>query len=152
MRLAFHGCDGLIQWLLLLRAPAAARSRPAPECGGAGSLRTQRRHEMRCIWHVCAVRKDGKASRLAPADQGSTTDKTKASTTRSDTNQVACPFPTLHSSSLRQDQLSGCSLCTASARPSEAHHNLDVLPRGIHPCCAAPLAASRCLCVGGYLD
>jgi hypothetical protein len=29
MGLAFHGCDRLIQWLLHLRAPAAARSRPS---------------------------------------------------------------------------------------------------------------------------
>jgi len=107
---------------------------------------------MRCIWNVCAGRKDGKASQPGAGRSGLDDRQNEASTTRSDTNQVACPFPTLHSSSLKQDQLSGCSLWTASARPSEAHHNLNVLPRGIHPCCAAPLAASRCLCVGGYLD
>jgi hypothetical protein len=44
-----------------------------------------------------------------------------------------CPPPTLQPQPVcEQDQLSGCSLCTAShtQRPFEAHHNLDVLPRG----------------------
>jgi hypothetical protein len=55
-----------------------------------------------------------------------------------------CPLPTLQPQPVcEQDQLSGCSLCTAShtQRPSEAHHNLDVLPRGSHPCSAASLVA-----------
>lgn len=72
-----------------------------------------------------------------------------ASQMRCDTNQVAWPFP---SSAQCSESTWALFLQTGPAerllamhlhqRPSEAHHNLDVLPRGLYPCAAAPLAAS----------
>jgi hypothetical protein len=97
--------------------------------------------------------KMGRLPSLAPADQGFLVLMTAI---RSCTDEMrykpgCLPVtPPLHALNLQvlstiacKEQLSGCSLCTCiSARRSEAHHNLDVLPRGIDPCSAAPLAAS----------
>jgi hypothetical protein len=100
---------------------------------------------MRCIWHVCELGKMGRPPSLAPADQGSMTD-TKAMRAR-----LLARFPPSSASTTQalptpsQDQLSGCSLCTASARPSEditiwrttARH--PSLLRGTIGCVSLPL-------------
>ncbi len=78
----------------------------------------------------------GNPPSLAPADQGSTSRRQPKSQNEHKGAQErrcepgslpGCDPPRVlssRSSSARLDQLSGCSLCTASARPSEAHHNL----------------------------
>jgi hypothetical protein len=83
----------------------------------------------------------GRLPSLAPADQGSSMTARRSFT--------LCPFP-LH---LPLPPAALCHRWTGAAERLlalhlhqrarlEAHHNLDVLPRGIHPCSAAPLAAS----------
>jgi hypothetical protein len=62
---------------------------------------------------------------------------------RCDTNRVPCPHPSPPNHS-GHGQLSGYSLCTASASLPEAHHTLVVLPRSSYPCSAASLAAPQC--------
>jgi hypothetical protein len=69
----------------------------------------------------------GRVSSLAPADQGSPTTarrSTFSNEMRCDPGQVACPLPShlAPSASLcapiaRQEQLSGCSLCTCISAP-----------------------------------
>jgi hypothetical protein len=104
--------------------------------------------QMRCIWHVCAltaVRRDGKASQPGAGRPGFLNDRQTDAASRF----TLCPFP-LH---LPLPPAALCHRWTGAAERLlalhlhqrarlKAHHNLDVLPRAIHPCSAAPLAAS----------